>query len=85
MTAGRERHDCPGACGQQVSPFLLACRRCWLFLPWRLRMEVNAAYTGRKVNPDRHRAACAAALDWYRRRQQYRRTVTGPRPGEVTP
>jgi uncharacterized protein HemY len=44
---------------------MLACRNCWSRLPRGLRQAVTAAYARRDRDPGAHRAAVAAAFDWY--------------------
>lgn len=62
-----DTHGCPGDCGARVPKHQLACKPCWFRLPKPLQRALNQAFQRRGQNPAAHRAALAAALDWYRR------------------
>lgn len=62
--ADRPTHHCPSCQQPGIAYELLACRPCWWRLPKPLRNALNNAH--RRGGPA-HRAALAAAINWYRR------------------
>ncbi|HLL68835.1 MAG TPA: hypothetical protein VK453_24445 [Micromonosporaceae bacterium] len=59
-------HDCPLCEIPGVPHGFVTCRVCWAQVPARLRLALNHAYQSRRDNPQAHRAALAAVLEWCR-------------------